>query len=245
MKKFLVLLCCLCVMGYLLYDTGFFSYIQSGHSLVEQPRIEVKLNEYSRSSFGTLQPLRNGVVLKPDGKAYDGSPYLQQFVPFRWQGAGEEKVHFWSTSLERAVDKIVAVSNAGNIPVYVRVIFAFEQLDCKLWKNVYTANGANEMVHHGSITIHGDLFDLYSYTYSQSLAPGSLSSPCLLQIVLDAGATSADLRRIAEGFEISSVAQACQASGLPAAIAENADASQVLNALLGEISTEQHPWVGQ
>lgn len=243
MKKALALVCCLLAMVYLLYHTGFFSYIRDGGSLVEPMRVEVKLNEHRRSPSGELMPSQGAMILKPDANAYEGSPYLQQYDSWQWQGVQSGVVEFWSSGLERAVDKIVTVTNNGNTPVYVRVVFAFEHLSSTLWKNVYTAQGANQIIHHGAVTIHGQPFDLYSYTYAQSLAPGETSCPSLVQIALDANANAFDLMVIAGGYEIISVAQACQATGLPSELP--GDAFTVLNTLVGEISTEQHPWVGQ
>lgn len=245
MKKILLLLCCLLGIGYMLYETGFFTYIQNGGSVVEPSRAKVELHEYSRTVSGMLKPLQDGLILKPDPNAYDGSTALHQFVSYQWPGSENAVVDFWSNSLERAVDKIVTVSNEGNIPVYVRVVFAFEQLDCTLWKNFYTAGGSNQLIHHGTIIIHDEPFDLFSYTYAQSLSPGETAPPCLLQIALDANASATDLFRIASGYEISSVAQVCQATGLPPELMADGSPAAVLNSLLGVITTEQHPWVGQ
>lgn len=246
MKKLLILLCCLLFVGYMLYENDFFDYIKGDRSMVQPMHIEIEHNEYSRTASGNgLSPFQATAILKPDPNAYAESPALQQFVSYEWRGSKKDVVRFWDPSLTRAVDKIVTATNKGNIPAYVRVVFAFEHLDATLWKNVYTANGSNTMTSHGTITIHGDQFDLFSYIYADVLKPGETSMPSLLQVVLDAGASARDLSVIAGGYEIMSATQACQADALPDSSTENVDAASVLNMLLGPISTEQHPWIGQ
>ena len=77
------------------------------------------------------------------------------------------------------------------------------------------------------------------------LQPGQSTTPSLLQLALDANATGNDMRIVANGYEIMSATQACQATGLPEELMHNATADQIMNTLLGQISTDQHPWLGQ
>ena len=245
MKKLLVLVFCLLFVGIMLYQTGFFSYVQGDHSMVRNARVEVEHKEYSRNMLmNRLQPYQPA-ILKPDSNAYEGSPFLERFVSYQWPGSEQSPVHFWDRDLTRAVDKIVTATNNSNIPVYIRTVFAFEALDTVLWKNVCNTGSSTGMLYHGRITIHGDEFELYSYTYDDPLQPGQSTTPSLLQIALDANATSNDMRIVANGYEIMSATQACQASGLPDELMHNATADQVMNTLLGQISTDQHPWLGQ
>jgi hypothetical protein len=230
----------------MLYVNDFFDYIQGDRSMVQPSFIEIEHREYSRTGTGNgLTPFQASAILKPDPNAYAGSPYLQQFVSYQWSGTKQAVMQFWDPSMARAVDKIVTATNKGNIPVYVRVVFAFEQLETTLWKNIYAANGNNTMLSHGTVQIHGDRFELFSYVYADVLQPGETSMPSLLQIVLDASATAEDLRIVAGGYEIMTAVQACQAEGLPEGLSAETDAQTVLNTLLGPISTEQHPWIGQ
>lgn len=246
MKKFLLLLCSLAVVGYMLYHTGFFTYIQSGSRYVDAGRVEVDHREYSRSPAGDqLQTPPTATVFLPDENAYEGSPYLQQFVTFQWPLRQQETIRLWQGGITRAIDRIVTAVNRGNIPVYVRTVFAFEQLEATVWKNVCSTGSRNGMVFHGSVEIHGSMFDLYSYTYDQPLQPGESTMPSLLQVVLDRNTTAGDLLIIQQGYEIMSSTQACQASGLPKEFGEAPEASVVLDAMLGEITLQQHPWVGQ
>lgn len=246
MKKFLLLLCCLAVVGYVLYHTGFFEYIQSGGISADAGRVEVEHREYSRSPAGDrLQSPPTPAVFLPDENAYDGSPYLQQFAAFQWPLKQDEAIYLWQDGITRAIDRIVTAVNRGSIPVYVRTVFAFEQLEGTVWKNVSSTGSRDGMVFHGSVMIHGSMFDLYSYTYDQPLQPGESSLPSLLQVVLDRDTTTRDLLIIQQGYEIMSSTQACQATALSKEFGENPDASAVLNTLLGEITPQQHPWIGQ
>lgn len=246
MKKLLVLVGCLAFVGIMLYQTGFFSYIQGGHSMISSAKIEVELEEYSRNSAGDrLQPYSAVSVLRPEENAYTGSQYLQQFETYRWPGDRDYTVQFWTADMPRAIDKIVTAANRGNIPVYVRTVFAFEQLDSILWKNVCCDGSTSGLIQHGQITIHGDKFELYSYTYDAPLQPGKRTLPSLLQIAMDANATNRDMQIVANGYEIMLTTQACQATGLPDELTSGATAAHVLNTLLGQITTEQHPWIGQ
>ncbi len=246
MKKLLVVVCCLAFVGIMLYQTGFFSYIQGDRSMVGSAVVEVEHKEYSRNAAGNrLQPYQATSILKPEENAYEGSPCLQQFASYQWPGEGMGAVHFWTSGLSKAIDKIVTATNNGNLPVYVRTIFAFEQLDTPLWKNVCNEGSAQGMQYHGQISVRGERFEMYSYTYDAPLQPGKSTMPSLLQIAMDANATKADLQTVAAGYEIMTVTQACQATGLPDELTQNATAEFVLNTLLGEISTGQHPWIGQ
>lgn len=245
MKKLLLLVCSLAVVGYLLYYTGFFTYIQSGGTF-ENARIDVDHVEYSRSPSGDrLQTKPVTGVFLPDENAYEGSPYLEQFAAFSWPFEPEESIYLWQGGITRGLDKIVCAHNRGNIPVYVRTVFAFEQLEGTVWKNVCSTGSRDGMVYHGSVNIRGSMFDLYSYTYDQPLKPGESTLPSLLQVVLDRNATANDLRIIQQGYEIMASTQACQATTLPKELEETAEAVTVLNTLLGEITTQQHPWIGQ
>lgn len=245
MKKLLILVFCLSITALMLYQTGFFTYIQEDHSLPADMRVEVVHNEYQRAENRTqIVPFDGSQRFRPEELAYQGSPYLQQFDTFQWNGNANCTVNFWS-SLTNAVDKIVTATNTGNIPVYVRMVFAFEHLDCNVWKNVCTAGSSYGMIYHGTIPIHGSLFDLYSYTYSQPLQPGQTTMPSLLQIALDPAASNTDYQIIASGYEILTSAQVCQAVGLPEELQSGTAAEEVIDTLLGRISTENHPWIGQ
>lgn len=246
MKKFLLLVCSLAVIGCMLYHTGFFDYLQSGGTFTEAARVEVAQAEYSRSPSGDgVQKFRSSAVLFPDENAYQGSPHLEQLAAFRWPLKDGETIYLWQGGITRAVDKMITAENRGNVPVYVRIVFAFERLEGTVWKNVCTTASKDGMVYHGNVSIHGSLFDLYSYTYAQPLQPGESTLPSLLQVVLDRYTTESDLQIIQQGYEIMSVTQACQADALPKELNGFQDASAVLDALLGEISPMQHPWIGQ
>ncbi len=244
MKKLLILVFCLSITALMLYQTGFFTYIQNDSSLPADMRVEVVHNEYQRAEDGTgIVPFDGSQRLRPEERAYSGSPYLQQFDSFLWNGDSNCRVNFWS-GLTYAVDKIVTATNTGNIPVYVRMVFAFEHLECNVWKNVCTAGSSYGMIYHGTISIHGNQFDLYSYTYSQPIQPGETTMPSLLQIALDPAANSDDYQIIASGYEILTASQVCQAVGLPEEFQNGASAEDVIDTLLGRITTENHPWIG-
>lgn len=246
MKKFLLLVCSLVAIGCVLYHSGFFKFLQSGGTFTEAARVEVSQTEYSRSPSGdSLQKFRSTAVLFPDEKAYQGSPFLEQLAAYRWPLKEDETIYLWQNGITRAVDKIVTAENHGNVPVYVRIVFAFEKLEGTVWKNVCTTGSKDGMVYHGSVNIHGSPFDLYSYTYDQPLQPEESTLPSLLQVVLDRDITESDMQIIRQGYEIMSATQACQANTLPNELSEHHDASTVLDTLLGEISPQQHPWIGQ
>ena len=131
-----------------------------------------------------------------------------------------------------AVDKMVFVENTGSSPAYYRTILAFEcpegveyseGSDKQLMMNV---NGHDlfDWEEYGYITLSdGQRYLVMIATYQKALAPGEISLPSLLQVVMTHNADSEDVQKMGETYEIIALSQAVQTDNMP-------DAETALNA---------------
>ncbi len=245
MKKFLLVVIVLSVILLLLMPETLAGLKISLPDFTSRKIVSVEHREQQRTAnLQGLKDFSGGVGFKPDANAFEGSPALTEFVPYRWRQDSSETVNFWTNQLTYAIDQIISVKNTGNQPVYVRTVFAFEHTDAPVWKNVCSAGSSTGMVYHGSTIINGKPFELYSYDYDLPLQPGEISWPSLLQIVMDANATPGDYQTITEGYELMSSTLVCQAEGVEdLSSSEQGRATSILNAILGEITPQQHPWL--
>ena len=212
---------------------------------------------------GDLEPFEEGKPLYPAfpaknaGSAYtaegtDGSldrlmywgPYVTAESTPDTNGAGNG---LWDEDkLTGAVDKFVFVKNTGNSPVYYRTLIAFEcpdgieyseGSDKQLMMNV-NLNPRFDWQEHGYITVDGQRYLLMSATYLKELAAGEISRPSLLQVVMTHNATSEDVEKLGETYEILVISQAVATENMPGA-------KEALDAAFGKVSADSHPWMAE
>ena len=150
------------------------------------------------------------------------------------------------TKSKNAVDKVVTVKNTGKSDAYVRTVFAFE-MDQEMTADPYLHFIINNNKVDKDITwtwlqetveIDGTCYQISVATYKNALAPGEVSDPSLKQIGLMHTATNEICALFGETYDILVVSQAVQTAGFE-------DAETALNEAFGEITAENHPWMGE
>ena len=201
---------------------------------IEQERID---SEKLPTAEGNLKEFSQYKPLYP--AVFDGSS-----IP--WDAASEAD-QAWKVveNNEDVVDKFVTVKNTGASEAYVRTIIAFEG-DLEYGpKGAYihtVSNGSNvedeiTMKHIGVAKIDGRDFTLYEYTYLKPLAPGETTIPSLKQVYMNKDANNDVVAKYGEEYDILVVSQAVQAQGFK-------DAETALDAAFGDITVNNHPWLG-
>lgn len=201
---------------------------------IEQERID---NEKLPTAEGNLKEFSQYKPLYP--AVFDGSS-----IP--WDAASEAD-QAWKVveNNENVVDKFVTVKNTGASEAYVRTIIAFEG-DAEYGPEgayIHTvSNGSNvedeiTMKHIGVAKIDGRDFTLYEYTYLKPLAPGETTIPSLKQVYMNKNANNDVVAKYGEEYDILVVSQAVQVQGFK-------DAETALDAAFGDITVDNHPWLG-
>ena len=146
-----------------------------------------------------------------------------------------------------AMDKFVFVKNTGSSDAYYRTWFAFEcpegmeysqGPDKQFMMNV-NLNTRFVWEEIGYTKIDGTRYLIMCATYQNKLAPGEISRPSLLQVVMTGNADNDDMALLGDTYEILVYSQAVQTTNFP-------DAETALNAAFGEPVKDNvinHPWL--
>ncbi|MBQ7874322.1 MAG: hypothetical protein IJ306_04065 [Oscillospiraceae bacterium] len=150
-----------------------------------------------------------------------------------------------------AQDKFVTVENTGKTDAYIRTIVAIEcgEGDANLVGSSFHLTWTNNQI--GIIEVDGNKYYMTEYVYNGAegvrhengvLPAGDTSYPNLSQVYLHSKATNEDCEALDGNdngtLDILVVSQAVQAEGFD-------DAETALNAAFGDITKENHPWVGE
>ncbi len=126
-------------------------------------------------------------------------------------------VSVYDDSLKNVVDRVVTVQNTGNVPVYVRVWFAFEMGSYKgdIFGDddndgglIYRNLNKNDWVYSNmaDITIAGKRYAVFYADYKNQLAVDAETEPSLIQFYVDKDAKNEDLAALDDdgndGYEI-------------------------------------------
>ncbi len=162
----------------------------------------------------------------------------------------------WDDSkLKGVMDKFVFVKNTGDSDCYFRTWFAFEcpegiTIGDDHENDLITINGNDhgktgdklnyKWVSVGEVMIDDVRYHIECATYTRDnadgiLPAGEIARPSLLQVVMNHSATSEDVKKLGETYEILTFTQACQTTNFP-------DAETALDAAFGEVTIENNPW---
>jgi len=157
----------------------------------------------------------------------------------------------YTDSLENEIDKVISVTNKGNLPAYIRTIVLIENLARdesikhdimeKIHINRNTASkGITEQWLPMRANIGGVLYSVGVYTYAAPLAAGATSAPSLKQVWLDPSAGNDWYDMLGDGqLSIIAVSQAAQTTGFD-------NAAEALNTAFGEVTPENiADWVAK
>lgn len=227
--------------------------------------VQIEQLEYQRAegvehtataNEGDLVPFVQGQPLYPAvPKAGAKNPYTAEPTAlFSWgpyvtaEGAGNG---LWDDDkISNVVDKFVFVKNTGKSDAYYRTLFAFEcpdgmeygeGSDKEFMMNV-NGNERFDWADYGYITVNGVRYLLMSATYKEILAPGEISRPSLLQVLMTEHCTNEHMELLGDSYEILVVTQAVQAAGFEGTL-EKFAAEVALDAAFGPVSADSHPWM--
>lgn len=218
--------------------------------------IKIVQNETDRdgAAYEDGQALLPAVYFDEDGKPYNPT--------YTWEGpksapnGGEGKftgpdgndMSMYTNSLNNEIDKVISVTNKGNLPAYVRTIILMENLGRDAEHDIVemvhinrNTNGITEEWMPMRADIGGVLYSVGVYTYAAPLDAGKTSAPSLKQIWLDpsAGNDWYDMLGQDNKMSIIAISQAAQTTGFK-------DAAEALNTAFGEVTPENiAKWVAE
>lgn len=165
----------------------------------------------------------------------DGSAHQQSWAQVGAPGSNQ------ISDAPNVIDKFVFVENTGRTDAYYRTLVAVESADLpdNLIHIIETSNprfNASEERHIGYTVIGGVRYSLFEYIYKETLAPGEVSRPSLLQVYLDKKATNADCAKLGDTWEILVVSQAVQAS------MGDMTAEEALDEAFYDVTVTENPW---
>ena len=141
-------------------------------------------------------------------------------------------------SMSNVQDKFVFVKNTGKTDAFYRTVIAIEcpeGVDSSLIHTNINGNTRFNWANIGTTTIDGVQYLIEVATYNQVLTPGEVSRPSLLQLFIDPKATSEDLEKFGDTWEVLVASQAVQAD-------DNLTSAEMLDEAFGEITETAHPW---
>ena len=215
---------------------GTYAYLtdtEAAKNVMVVGNVDIVQNEYERNETGALVAYENGKTLLPMGS----DP--------AW---ADEQVTMGNYTFKmfadvNALDKIVTVTNKGNVDAYVRTIVALEAGKSAeeaedLWYNyIALTNGIGS---HGVevdkdmyVKIGETYYIIVSYTYKNALKPNEESAPSMTGVALYAAATNAIVQLFEGDYSVLVLSQAVQADGM------GADAAAALDKAFGAITAEK------
>ena len=226
-----------------------------GNVKIEQLELQraEKVAHNATAVEGSLVPFEQGQPLYPaypvNNKSTDYTAEVNDL--FFWgpyvtaesdgtNGANGAGNGLWNPEkLVGAMDKFVFVKNTGSSDAYYRTWFAFEcpegmeyseGPDKQFMMNV-NLNTRFVWEEIGYTKIDGTRYLIMCATYQNKLAPGEISRPSLLQVVMTHNATNEDMALLGDTYEILAFTQAVQTTNFP-------DAKTALDVAFGT----DNPW---
>jgi len=148
----------------------------------------------------------------------------------------------YGKSLKNELDRFVFVENKGNVSVYVRTWFAFEEgtygksvLEELVHLNFNDENWTRSEVTSG-VEIGGNKYTVFYADYTKELEAEKTAEPSLMQLYMDSSGTNEDMLALdgnsSGRYELGIYSQAVEAHG------DFSDAKTALDAAFGT----NHPW---
>ena len=265
----LVLVAALAIGGTIAYlqdDDSDVNVMTLGNVSIEQLEYERAMNENgtyktatidNRTSY-VLQPFTQGKALLPSAlntTTWDGWDWNDDVAVVRNSQVGSYGGMSVFKDAANAQDKFVYVKNTGKTDAYVRTLVAVEcgSTDGSLVGTSYHSTWTKNVI--GVITVDGNNYYLIEYVYAGGklsdgswrhengvLPAGDMTYNSFAQVYIHSKATNEDMEKLDGNgngtLDILVVSQAVQAAGF-------ADAETALNAGFGDITTTNHPWVGE
>ncbi len=236
-------------LAYLTWEEGSVDVATTGNIKIQQ--IELQRAEgvahNTTAKEGDLVPYVQGQKLYPAYPETADAYTAEATDLFYWgdyvtaEGAGNG---LWdSENLNGAIDKFVFVKNTGSADAYYRTLIALECPEGMAFSQgsdkhfMMNINGNHRFAWDevGYTTIDGTRYLLMEALYKEVLAPGEISRPSLLQVVMTDKVTNDDVAKLGDTYDILVYSQACQVENMP-------DAETALNAAFYDVTVDVHPW---
>ena len=241
-KKILAITLCVAMLAIMIVSgtLAYFTDTEAAKNVMTVGNVDIEQNEYQRE-FDEAGKVTGFVAFNPTTPIQpmgDNPKYLEN--PINFKGDNIEVFQ-----CENARDKIVTVTNNGNVPAYVRTIVAIEagksaEKANYMWYKNIAVNQNTSDIETAVTCVDNDMYvkigDSYYiiliYTYTEELAPGAESEASITGVALYSRTTQEDIAELDGDLEVLVLSQACQADGM------GEDAGVALNKAFGEVTAE-------
>ena len=259
-KKILSIALVLCLLAVAVVGTlAYFTDADKDVNVMTAGNVKIVQNETDREgkAYEDGQALLPAVYFDENGEPYNPTYTWEgpKSAPNGGEGTftgpdGVKDMTMYTDSLNNEIDKVISVTNKGNLPAYIRTIILIENLDRNVEHDIMemvhinknaASKGIDEQWLPMRANINGVLYSVGVYTYENELAAGATSAPSLKQVWLDPSAGNAWYDMLGDDGELSiiAVSQAAQTTGFDTA-------AEALNTAFGEVTPENiADWVAK
>lgn len=245
MKK-KILAMCLCVAMLAIAIVGgtlaYFTDTDADVNVMTTGNLQIVQNETDREGKAYVdgQTLLPAVYFDEQGKTYNpttGWEGPKGGVDGVCEGPDGEQTKIYDKSLNNEIDKIVSVTNGGNVDAYIRTIVLLEDND-SVSDNLHIVYSdtdvcAREVI--DQVKVGDEYYEAWIFTYNNKLEAGKTSKPSLKQVWLDPMTDNSwyDMLGDDGAFTILAFSQATQVAGF-----EDLGAEVALDAAFGDVTAE-------
>ena len=219
---------------------AYFTDTDADVNVMSTGNIVIVQNETERdgSEYVDAQPLLPAVYLDENGKPYNPTAAWEGpagGATGEYEGPNGETTYLYDDNINNEIDKIISVTNGGNVDAYIRTIVLIEDND-SLSDNVHIAYSdipAREVIE--GVEIEGDVYEAWIFTYADALEAGKTSAPSLKQVWLDPMTDNSWYDMLVEdgALTILALSQATQVAGF-----EDLGAESALDTAFGDVTAE-------
>lgn len=252
-KKILAITLCVAMLAIMLVSgtLAYFTDKDADVNVMTTGTIEIVQNETDRNGDAYVdgQMLYPAVYLDAEGKPYNPASTGEGPGAYTgYTGPDGDNMNMYDTRINNEIDKVVSVTNKGNVDAYVRTIFLIENNDGAVENNKVHFNWNKQMpdkTDRIEVTVDGvkGTYELWVYTYANPLTAGATSRASLKQVWLDPTVDSEWYKLLGEdkALTIIALSQATQVTGF-----EELGAEVALNTAFGEVTADNlTKWVAE
>ncbi len=234
-RKILTLAMALCMVAILAVGgtLAYFTDADKDINVMTTGSVKIVQNETDRNgdAYKDGQKLYPAVYLDEQGNPYnptaswEGPKTLEEFA------SPDGTTMKMYTSINNEIDKVVSVTNTGDVDAYVRTIVLFENTD-DLCKGNLHVNYSSAIGHTNKVIKVGEQeYYAWIFTYKNALEPNATTMPSIKQVWLNPLTDSDWYKKLGEDQKLTIIAlsQAAQTEGFTSA-------EQALNTAFGEVN---------
>lgn len=219
---------------------AYFTDTDADVNVMTTGNLQIVQNETDRNGEAYVdgQTLLPAVYFDENGKTYNptyGWEGPKGGVDGTCTGPDGEQTTIYDKSLNNELDKIVSVTNGGNVDAYIRTIVLLEDND-SVSDNLHIVYSdtdvcAREII--DQVEVDGEYYEAWIFTYNDKLEAGKTSKASLKQVWLDPMTDNGwyDMLGDDGAFTILAFSQATQVAGF-----EDLGAEVALDAAFGDVT---------